>query len=158
MVARFVVTLRPELAPAEAWRRVFDLRQHSRIIPLTTVSGDHLDAESLREGSHFVGRTGVGRIAFDDPMSVDRWSPPRPDRGRCIIRKHGRWLGGWIEVIVAADRSGSRVRWEQEVTVPVPLAADICKPLIRAGYRWALRQLLAAAGDPGAQSGQVSRS
>ncbi len=140
-----MITLTSPLPPAEAWRRVFDLRRHGRIIPLTTVSGDDLDAANLHEGSRFVGTTGVGRVVFEDPMTVDAWSPPDSGRGRAVIRKHGRLLGGWIEVTVEPAASGSTVRWEQDVTVPVPLAADVGRPLARAGYRWMVRRLLATA-------------
>jgi len=139
---RFVLILDSPLAATESWRRVFDLRQHSRVIPLTTVRGPDLDVEHLHPGSRFVGRTGLGPLAFDDPMTVDQWSPPAPDHGRCVLTKHGRVVRGTVKAFVDSTPTGSRLRWEQDFGLPLPWTTPLAVRLVRAGYRRVLRRLL----------------
>lgn len=67
--AFFVIDLFVPLSPHEAFRRALDLRAHDRIIPFTRVS-PAVPADDLRPGFGFVARTGIGVLAFDDPMRV----------------------------------------------------------------------------------------
>ena len=79
-MAAFDVHLDTDLPAAEAWRRVLDLRAHSEVIPLTTVTGDQLEAAALVPGSRFVGPHGSrpGRL--------------RRRHGRRLHRAAHRWL------------------------------------------------------------------
>lgn len=77
-MATFTVTLDSPLPAVEAWERVWALDSHTRLIPLTTLSGDGVGRRRLREGSRFVARTGVGPLGFDDVMTVTTWHPPQP--------------------------------------------------------------------------------
>src|SRR6478609_11154301 len=74
-MADFEVHLDSPLSAPEAWRRILDLRAHTAVIPLTTVTGAALSAAELGPGSRFVARTGLGPIGFDDTMVVESIVP-----------------------------------------------------------------------------------
>lgn len=88
--------------PEEAWRRITDWARHGEHVPFTTVT-------STANG--FNARTGIGRIAFDDPMDIVEWNPPH----FCRLEKRGRVILGWAEITVTAQATGSQVSWIEEV-------------------------------------------
>ncbi|WP_435200868.1 SRPBCC family protein [Janibacter sp. GS2] len=146
--ACFRIDLEVTVAPEVAWVRLWDLRRHSEVIPLTRVTADP-PARVLAQAVEFRGRTGVGPLGFDDTMRVDQWRPPVDDEGgHAVVGKTGRVLGGRIVVDVDPVVTGSRVSWRQSVHLPwlptrlqwlEPLAARAAAP----GYRRVLRRLLA---------------
>ncbi|MGO4597191.1 SRPBCC family protein [Terrabacter sp. 2RAF25] len=144
-MARFTVTVETELPAEEAWRRLFDLRAHTRAIPLTTLRGEVLTADGLRAGSRFVARTAVGPVGFDDRMVVDEIVPPQSGgAGSTRIRKEGNVVRGQIDVVVAPTAGGSRVEWEQVIRVrPLPALLDPVVALVaRLAYATTIRRLL----------------
>ena len=145
-MASFSVRLEPTLPAPEAWRRVLDLRAHTAVIPLTTVTGAALTADELGPGSRFVARTGLGRVAFDDVMVVDDLTPATDDStGTARIHKEGKVVRGWIELHVAPAPLGSTVEWSQQIEVRgVPRALDpLVARVARTAYASTLRRLLA---------------
>src|SRR3954451_24040861 len=112
-------TVRRELAaPAErGWAVVTDWPRHGSWVALTKVwtTSDRPDGV----GASFVGRTGVGPLGFDDPMTGRRWEPPTgTTTGRCELRKTGRVVLGvasFAVVPLGADRS--RLEWTEDVEV-----------------------------------------
>ncbi|MEU9860063.1 SRPBCC family protein [Streptomyces sp. NPDC047971] len=109
----------------EAWRRLTDFRAHGRLVPLTRTR--LLSAGPTGAGSRFVARTGVGRLAFDDPMEVVRWEPPESGRpGVCGLEKRGRVvLGRAVIEVYGAPGGGSRAVWVEELRVRgVPRVLD----------------------------------
>jgi hypothetical protein len=146
IMSQFCVVLDSDLAAAEAWRRVLDLRMHSRVIPLTTVSGSALSADSLGAGSRFVARTALGPVGFDDPMTVDEITAPQDGRpGVARIHKEGKVIRGSIVLSVSPVAAGSRVEWRQEIQVwRIPALLDpVVTRVARQAYAAALRRLLA---------------
>ena len=144
-MAAFHVHLETDLPAAEAWRRVLDLRAHSDVIPLTTVTGAQLEAASLAPGSRFVARTAVGRVGFDDIMVVDAIEQPRDGSGaRARIHKEGKLIGGEIDFRVIPAGSGSTVDWVQQIRVRgVPgWAGPVVARVARTAYGKALAELL----------------
>lgn len=141
--AWFVVEVPADCAPAEALRRVLDLRAHSRLIPLTTVT-PALSARELAVGSRFVGRTAVGPVGFDDPMRIEELSF-LPD-AEARISKQGRVIRGDVRVRATPSPTGSLVRWEQSVHLPwLPgLLQPMAARALQFGYRRVLVRLLAA--------------
>jgi len=138
--AAFVVDLPASCPPDEALRRVLDLRAHSRLIPLTTVT-PAVAADDLVTGLTFVGRTAVGRVGFDDPMRILSLSFDPP---AARIVKEGRVIAGAINITVTPAATGSRVRWEQTVHLrwlPRPLQ-PVAARILREGYRRVLSKLL----------------
>ncbi|WP_405883481.1 SRPBCC family protein [Streptomyces sp. NBC_01136] len=118
----------------QSWRRLTDWPRHADVVPLTRVTVR--TPPPTREGTVFVARTGVGPVAFDDPMEVVTWQPPRDgEPGRCRLVKHGAFVTGWAEIEVrAGGGGGSRVIWREELSVRwLPRLFD--RPLAWAG-RW----------------------
>ncbi|MDX6309706.1 MAG: hypothetical protein QOI06_2752 [Nocardioidaceae bacterium] len=111
-VAGFDVVRHTPLSAAEAWARVTDWERHGDHVPFTTVT---LDPAAPAGHELFVARTGVGPLAFDDPMLVAYSRPPSP-QGPGIARlvKQGRVVMGWAVLTVTPTRSGSEVRWHEE--------------------------------------------
>jgi hypothetical protein len=130
----------------EAWDRVLDLRLHDRLIPFTRITSGKVPAAELRPGSAFLARTGLGPLGFDDAMVVtDLTAPVDDSAGLARIRKQGRIIRGFIELRVTPRPVGSRVEWDQEITVwGVPrVFGCVVARASRAAYGMALRRLLA---------------
>lgn len=112
-----VVVSRAVRAPADVvWDVLTDWPLHGRWVPLTTVT---VEVDTGGVGSRFVGRTGVGRVAFDDPMEVVRWEPPVDGRpGVCLLVKRGSVVLGWARIEVRpTGRRRCRVTWTEDVEV-----------------------------------------
>lgn len=95
------------------------------------------------EGTVFVARSGVGRVAFDDTMEVVVWRPARDNRGGfCRLVKLGRVVVGWAEIEVRPRaEGGSLVAWREELGVRgVPRVFD---PLVG----WVARRMFGRAVD-----------
>ncbi|MFI8103168.1 SRPBCC family protein [Streptomyces sp. NPDC086023] len=136
--------------PAEAWLRVTDWPRHGAQMPLTRIVTE--TAPPTREGTVFTARTGVGRLAFDDPMEVVAWAPPADGAaGRCRLVKRGRVVLGWAEIEVRPARDGgggAEVVWLEEVRLRgVPRLLDAPVALAgRALFGRALDRLLEGTG------------
>lgn len=104
-------------APAErVWALITDWPAHGRWMPLTEVGIDPDSPADAGLGTRFTGRTGLGPVGFDDPMTVTDWQPPAEGgAGRCRVVKRGRWLTGWAEIEVRPEAGGSRLSWLEDV-------------------------------------------
>jgi hypothetical protein len=122
-------------APAErTWAAMVDWPSHGRWVPLTRVSVLTPSGEGV--GARFVGRSGLGPLAFDDPMEIVEWRPPTPDAaGVCAVVKQGRVVLGTARFEVSALPGGrSRVTWDEDVEVaPVRLTRPFGALLAVAG-------------------------
>ncbi|MFF0752501.1 SRPBCC family protein [Streptomyces sp. NPDC004267] len=137
-MSRFRVERVVALPPAEVWRRLTEWPAHGRQVPLTRTTV--LTAGPNGVGTRFTARTGVGRLAFHDPMEVVRFEPPAAGRaGVCRLEKYGRVVRGWaaFEVTAAATGAGSRVVWTEELRLGVlPAALDpVFDPVLAAAGR-----------------------
>ncbi|MFD5078750.1 SRPBCC family protein [Streptomyces sp. NPDC058371] len=132
------------VAPAsvsEAWRCLTRWERHADVVPLTRVTV--ATPPPTGEGTVFVARSGIGALAFDDPMEVVAWTPPREGRpGACRLEKRGTFVTGWAEIEVhASDRGGSRIVWREELRVRwLPRLCD--RPLA-----WVARRMFGRAVD-----------
>jgi hypothetical protein len=102
------------------------------------------------EGTVFVARSGVGPVAFDDPMEVVTWRPPLDgSAGRCRLVKRGTFVTGWAEIEVRpVTGGGSRVLWREDLNVRwLPRFLD--RPLGWAG-RWMFGRAVEGLLRPGA--------
>ncbi|KUJ68411.1 Immediate-early protein 2 [Streptomyces albus subsp. albus] len=137
------------LPPAEAWRRVTDWPRHGAWVPLTRITTE--PSGPTAPGTLVVARTGLGRLAFDDPMEVVRWEAPVGGHsGHCRLVKRGTRVLGWAEIEVRAVPGGALVSWREDARVRgLPRLLDA--PTAWAGrlvFGRVLRRLLAApAGD-----------
>jgi hypothetical protein len=146
-VVRVELELPVAAEPERVWRALVDWPAHGRWIPLTTVRV--LTPSGAGVGARFVGRTGIGPLAFDDPMEIVRWEPPDHGQpGRCRLIKQGRVVlgGAGFEVHPAGD-GASVVKWIEEIGLPptwltVPVLR-LARPLIAAGITRALKAMAA---------------
>ncbi len=105
----------------EAFDRLTRWEDHS--VPLTRIR---------RTADGFTARTGLGPLAFDDPMSVVLVEPGR----RVELVKRGRIVRGWATIEIAPAAQGSEVLWREDIAViGVPGA------LLRLPARWMVRHL-----------------
>lgn len=81
-----------------------DWDEHARFVPLTTI---------IRTPDGFIARTGLGPLAFDDPMEIVRWQEP----SLCRLEKRGGVVTGGAELTVEPSGSGSRVTWREDIGV-----------------------------------------
>lgn len=108
-------TRRVEAPTQQVWDLVTDWPAHGRWIPFTVVTVDP-SGPPAGLGNRFVGRTAVGPVGFDDPMTVTGWNPPAGlGPGRCRTEHKGRWVLGWAEIEVRPEPSGSTVVWTEDV-------------------------------------------
>ncbi|MDT0439618.1 MULTISPECIES: SRPBCC family protein [Streptomyces] len=130
----------------EAWRRLTDWPRHGEVVPLTRVRV--VTPAPTGEGTVFVARSGVGPLAFEDPMEVTVWRPPAGETpGLCRLEKRGRVVTGWAEIEVRPGPGGrSRVVWREELDVrPLPglfdpLAAGASRQVFGRAVNRLLRQ------------------
>jgi hypothetical protein len=133
-MARFTVTQDVGAPASEAWAVLVDWPRHGDWVPLTTVRV--LTPRSDGVGAKFVGRSGVGPLAFDDPMAVADWQVPAGDDpgsapGRCEVVKSGRVVHGRAVFTVAAlPGRRCRVTWHEDVTVSPRRITRYAEPLI----------------------------
>ncbi|MFD9483144.1 SRPBCC family protein [Streptomyces sp. NPDC059991] len=119
-MALFRIDRRTEAGPAEVWRRLTDWGRHSGSVPLTRITVTTPAPTGV--GTVFVARTGIGRLAFEDPMEVVVWEPPERGRpGRCRMEKRGRVVTGWAEIEVRPSPRGSAAGallvWREDLRV-----------------------------------------
>jgi carbon monoxide dehydrogenase subunit G len=152
-------TVRREVAaPADdVWRRLVDWPAHGRWVPLTSVRVTSSGPPGV--GTTFVGRTGLGPLGFDDPMTVTRWEPPTTGReGRCTVRKTGRVVLGGAEVTVASTGDARcTVQWTETAEVAglrrLPLAERLTALVGSLAFRRVLAQMAAEAEGAAAARG-----
>jgi hypothetical protein len=143
-VARFTAVVDVPATAQRTWQALTDWPSHGRWVPLTEVTV--LTPSPAGVGARFVGRTGVGPLAFDDPMEVVEWREPASGvPGYCRLAKQGRVVLGqaWFEV--AERGAGSTVSWTEDIEItPVPLTRPF-RPLVnllgRAAFARTLRTM-----------------
>ncbi|MEI5528158.1 SRPBCC family protein [Streptomyces brasiliscabiei] len=104
--------------PADrAWQRLTDWPRHADVVPLTRVTVR--TPPPTGEGTVFVARSGVGPLAFDDPMEVTLWQPPSGAvPGKCRLVKRGSFVTGWAEFeVLPYGDGGSRAVWREDLRV-----------------------------------------
>ena len=155
-MARFRVTLDVHAPATRTWAVLVDWSKHGDWAPLTVVRITTARPDGI--GAGFVARTGIGPLAFDDPMTVEQWQPPAGDDpadtpGRCTVAKHGRVIHGtaWFDVLPLPGRR-SRVVWHEDVTVTPERVTRYVAPLLslagKVGFAQTLRAMAREAERP----------
>jgi hypothetical protein len=128
----------------EAWRRITLWPRHGEVVPWTAVRV--VPPGPTRVGTVVVARSGVGALAFDDPMEVTVWQPPEGGApGMCRLEKRGRVVLGWAELEVRPGPGGrTRVVWREEIRIRLlPSFFDgVLRPSARYVFGRALNRLL----------------
>jgi hypothetical protein len=138
-------------APAgRTWQLVTDWPAHGRWVPLTTVTVQQPGIDGRGVGTRFVGRTGVGRLGFDDPMVVTAFTAPSGDlagdaAGRCDVDKLGAVVRGvaWFEVQPLGAQH-CRITWGEDVEIAPQVLTRRLGPLVELAGRQGLRSVLRA--------------
>ena len=138
----FTVEYDFEAPPRIVWDRLVDWARHGDWIPATRMDvgpGDPTDV-----GAEFTAYTGIGPLVLEDRMRVVRcaWSV-EDESGECEVEKLGPKLWGTASFTVAAAEGGSRVVWEEDVTVSrLPgLLAPVAGAVGAIGFRIAMWRL-----------------
>jgi hypothetical protein len=133
-VARFTVVVPSPAGVERTWERITDWPAHGRWVPLTRVSV--LTPSPRGVGARFVGRTGLGPLAFDDPMEVVEWRDPAPgEPGYGRVVKQGRVVLGeaWFQVAESGGGT-STVTWTEDIELaPVRLTRPFGRLVAAAG-------------------------
>jgi carbon monoxide dehydrogenase subunit G len=132
-----------QLSVEEAWRRLTNWRSHGEWIPLTRMIVLHEDSEPGL-GDKFIGRTGIGPIAFDDVMTVTQFEAPGT-RGFCEVTKSGRLIKGSASFEVMPTDVGTAVIWVEDIPLPTVIDTvfgDALKVVGRLVFTSALRKAL----------------
>lgn len=148
-MARFTVSQEVRASATSVWAAMVDWPRHGDWAPLTSVRVTTARPDGV--GAEFVARTGIGPLAFDDPMTVERWQPPGGDApgdepGRCDVVKRGRVVLGRAGFAVVPLASGRcRVDWHEDVTVAPHRVTRFAGPLLsfagRVGFGATLRAM-----------------
>jgi hypothetical protein len=134
-------------AARAAWALLTDWSAHSRWVPATTVT---VVEDTGGVGTRFVGRSHLGPLGFDDPMTVTLFEPPTSEApGRCEIIKTGRVITGTAGfTVTSTGPSTSEVTWWEDIEVTPPSLTRWAGPLLaRAGTASFARVLRAAAAE-----------
>jgi uncharacterized protein YndB with AHSA1/START domain len=146
-VARFTAVVDTPAPPERTWKALTDWPSHGRWVPLTRVTV--LTPSASGVGARFVGRTGLGPLAVDDPMEVVEWREPAPGvPGHCRVVKQGRVVLGEASFDVVEHAHGSRVTWTEDVEIaPVRLTRPFGGLVALAGRLAFTRSLRAMARE-----------
>lgn len=149
---RFTATTLATATLSRVWDTATDWPAHSRWVPLTVVT---VIEERGGLGTRFVGRTAIGPLGFNDPMTVTQWQPPMPGgtTAFCEVTKTGRLLTGTAGfTLTAVDSMTTRIEWFEDVNI-VPRwltrpLAPIVAALSAVGLRQSMRTLAKDAQQP----------
>ena len=148
-MARFAVSQDVHAPAGAVSAAMVDWPRHGDWAPLTVVRVTTPRPDGV--GAGFAARTGIGPLAFDDPMTVEFWQPPGGDApgdqpGRCEVAKHGRVVLGraWFSV-EPLPGGRCRVVWDEDVTVRPHKITRYAAPLLvlagRVGFGATLRAM-----------------
>ncbi|MFE3875971.1 SRPBCC family protein [Kitasatospora sp. NPDC059146] len=110
-MARFVLTRRSPLPPAECWARLTAWHRHGDRVPFTRVSVVRGGGQQV--GDVVLARTTLGPLRLDDPMELVELAAPE----RCRLAKRGRVVRGGAELRVRAVGAGSEAVWAEELRI-----------------------------------------
>jgi carbon monoxide dehydrogenase subunit G len=132
---RITAQVTVDAQPEQVWRAAVDWPRQREWIWATQVRGGH------GAGAEVTGWTGIGPVGFTDPMVITEWDPPR----RCAVSHTGRVVRGTGVFEVSPAGTGSRVRWVEDVQLPLPpllgrVAGRLAAPLAAWGLRSSLRR------------------
>jgi hypothetical protein len=139
---RFEVTVDFDATPRAVWDELVDWEGHGAWIPATRVVVDGDDPTAV--GTTFTGWTGIGRLALEDRMRLQRcdWDDDA-GLGTCEVEKLGPVLTGRAGFTVSPAPGGSRVVWLEDVDVRhLPgVLAPVAARLGALGFQGGMRRL-----------------
>jgi hypothetical protein len=134
-------------APAEVvWRALTDWQGQGEWMLGTRVEVTS-PGDGRRRGATLRAVTGIGPLAFTDPMEVVEWTVPEDGgRRRCVVRHTGRVVrGDGVFEVVELGPERSRVLWSELLDLPLGALGragwPLVRPAMRAGVLASLRAL-----------------
>jgi hypothetical protein len=128
-VAEISVAVDVDASVDEVWAAAVDWGRQGEWMALTRVDGGH------GLGATLTAFTGVGRLGFDDPMTITAWEPPY----RCVVRHDGRIVRGTAAFEVQRlDGGRARFVWSEWLVLPFGLAGELGFAVLRPLIRWPL--------------------
>jgi hypothetical protein len=117
-------TIRFQHNAGKVWNALTDWESHSRWIPLTKIIILDEGENKLRGlGTIFIGRTGIGKLSFDDKMQVNRFLSPSGNEhgvGKVSLNKLNKHIHGFAGFQVhPLDGNTCEVLWVENITIPV---------------------------------------
>lgn len=138
----FEVTVDFDAPSRTVWDELVDWEGHGAWIPATRVVVDGDDPTAI--GTTFTGWTGIGKLALEDRMRVQRcdWDDDA-QHGSCEVEKLGPVLIGRAGFTVAPTPGGSQVVWFEDVDVRhLPgVLAPVASQLGALGFKGGMRRL-----------------
>jgi uncharacterized protein YndB with AHSA1/START domain len=129
-VAEVSVTVDVEASPEAVWAAAVDWDRQGEWMALTRVSGGH------GRGATLTAFTGIGRLGFDDPMTITAWEPPY----RCVVRHDGDVVRGTAAFEVVPTERGARFVWTEWLVLPFGLAGELGFAVVKPLVLWPLRR------------------
>jgi uncharacterized protein YndB with AHSA1/START domain len=158
------VSVDVDATPELTWRMATDWERQGEWVLGTRVRLTKGDGRST--GSMLSAVTGIGPLAFTDPMVIVVWTEPRGDGPdgdgpdgdgprRCVVRHLGRVVRG-DGVFEVHPLPGGRSRFVWTELVDLPLGAvgrlgwPVVRPAVRAGFAASMRRFarICVAGQP----------
>jgi hypothetical protein len=120
-VAEVSLSVDVEAPPEEVWAAAVDWARQGEWMAFTRVSGGH------GLGATLTAFTGVGRLGFDDPMTITAWEPPY----RCVVRHDGRVVRGTAAFEVVPAPNGATFVWTEWLVLPFGLLGEVGFAVLR---------------------------
>jgi hypothetical protein len=132
--------------PGRAWEILLDWERQARWMR----DADRVEVVSHERegrGTTVAVRTRIfGVPAFTERLEVIGWDPPRELR-----MAHRSWIRGVGTWSLEAAAGGSRFRWQEDLSLPVPLGGELAllvyRPFMRRLMRGAMRDLQTYVGE-----------
>lgn len=134
-------------APAEAvWEAVTDWVGQGEWMLGTRVEVTG-PGDGRRLGARLSAITGVGPVAFTDPMEITEWTVPGAGGvRRCVVRHLGRVVRGeGVFEVLELGPERARFLWSERLDLPLGVLGrigwPIVRPVFRAGVAHSLRRM-----------------
>jgi hypothetical protein len=133
--AELVVPVDVAAPAADVWTAVTDWPGQGEWMLGTAVRVDG-GGDGRELGARLTAVTGVGPLAFRDPMEIVEWEPPR----RCVVRHLGKVVRGeGVFEVVELGPERARFRWTERLDLPLGLLGALGWPLVRPAFRLGVR-------------------
>jgi uncharacterized protein YndB with AHSA1/START domain len=118
-VAEVTLSVDVAASPEEVWAAAVDWDRQGEWMAFTRVRGG--------PGATLTAFTGIGRLGFEDPMTITTWEPPY----RCVVRHDGRVVRGAAAFEVVPTADGARFVWTEWLVPPFGLLGEVGFALVR---------------------------
>jgi uncharacterized protein YndB with AHSA1/START domain len=132
-----------EAPAADVWRAITDWEGQGEWMLGTRVEVTG-PGDGRRLGATMRAVTGIGPLAFSDPMEIVEWAPPGgAGPVRCVVRHTGRVVRGeGVFEVVELGPARTRFLWSELLDLPLGALGRAGWPIVRPAFRAGVRQSL----------------